>query len=271
MCTGEGVTKVMPARSFKTMKTANWKTLAVSVVCLMLLSTAMVQIAFATSDKGTKILLSEDFENKRKLENVWSFVAGVGEENGIGGVAPGGSWTVVDEGSGNHVLQAQSEGGIRGTAAFAGDTRWKDYTIEARTITTDSYMGLIVQADPYGKTYYSCYVSPNWPGGLIEIFKHTNGIWGRTWLAEKYTDDYITQADWIDLKVRVSNPNGGTLLDVFFKLDGPNQQYPETPQLQYFDINSPYTSGSVGLIFYDNGAYGSTYELFDNVVVTASK
>lgn len=233
----------------------------------MFLAAIAPMIPFGTTARNEKILLWEDFESKRNLRSVWSFVTTPGDDV-PGVVAPGGSWTVIDDGTGNHVLQAKSVE-ARGTAAFAGDTRWKDYTIEVRTITTDSYMGLIVQADSTGKTYYDCYISPNLPGGLIEIYKHTDGIWGRTLLQETYSEDYFHQADWIDLKVVVSHPNGGTLLQVFFKL--PNQQYPETPQSQYFDTDSPYTSGRIGLLYYDNGDWGSTYELFDNVIVTTSK
>jgi len=252
------------------MKTANRKTIIATVACIMVFSTVMVQIAFA-APKDTKILFWEDFESNRNLRSVWSFVTCPGDDI-AGVIAPGGFWTVIDDGTGtgNHVLQAKSLE-ARGTAAFAGHTRWEDYTIEVRTITTDSYMGLIVQADSTGTTYYDCYISPNWPGGLIEIFKHTNGIWGRTLLNEVYTNDYFTQDQWIDFKVVVTHPNGGTLLQVFFKIAGPDHQYPETPQAEYFDTDDPYTSGRIGLLYYDNGAWGSTYELFDNVIVTKSK
>jgi hypothetical protein len=251
------------------MKTLNMKTFIISVVCLMLVSTAMMQIESVAAAKDTKILFKENFENHRNLKNVFDFVTTPGD-NIPGVVAPGGSWKVIDDGTGNQVLEAKSVE-ARGTAAFAGDMRWKDYTIEARTITTDSYMGLIVQADSTGKNYYDCYISPNWPGGLIEIYKHTDGIWGRSLLNEVYSNDYFTQDQWIDFKVVVTHPDGGTLLQVFFKIAGPNTQYPETPQASYLDTDNPYTSGRIGLLYYDNGAWGNTYELFDNVIVTAPK
>jgi hypothetical protein len=250
------------------MKTSSRKTLIATVACVMVLSTVMLQVASVAS-KDTKILFWEDFESHRNLRSVWSFVTCPGD-NIPGVVAPGGSWTVIDDGTGNRVLKAESVE-ARGTAAFAGHTSWEDYAIEVRTITTDSYMGLIVQADSTGTTYYDCYISPNWPGGLIEIYKHTNGIWGRELLKEVYTNDYFTQQQWIDFKVVVTHPNGGTLLQVFFKIAEPGYQYPETPQAEYFDTDSPYTSGRIGLLYYDNGAWGSTYELFDNVIVSRSK
>jgi hypothetical protein len=248
----------------------NKKTLAVSLTCLMLVSTAMMQLACAAPAKNSKILLWEDFENNRNLKNVWSFVTTPGSDI-PGVVAPGLPWTVIPDSAnaGNHVLEAQYVE-ARGRAAFAGDTRWKDYTLEARTITTDSYMGIIVYADSTGKNYYDCYVSPNSPGGLVEMYKHTDGIWGRTLVKEVYSDYYITGQDWIDLKIKVTNSVDGTLIQFFFKLSGA-EQYPATPQGEFLDVDSPFTQGRIGLLYY--GTYSSTadsYELFDNVVVTAN-
>jgi hypothetical protein len=247
----------------------NKKALAVSLVCIMLFSSAILQIAAASSAKNGKILLWEDFENKRNLNNVWSFVTTPGSDI-PGVVSPGIPWTVIADSAnaGNHVLQAKFVE-ARGRAAFAGDTRWKDYTLEARTITSDSYMGLIVYADSAGKNYYDCYVSPNSPGGLVEMYKHTDGIWGRTLVKEVYSDYYITAQDTVDLKIKVTNLAEGTLIQFFFKLSGA-AQYPATPQGEFKDVDSPFTSGRIGLLYY--GTYSSTeasYELFDNVIVTA--
>jgi hypothetical protein len=267
------------------MKTANWKTLLVSVVCLMLLSTAMVQIVSAMSTKDTKILLWEDFESNRNVANVWSTTTGVGGGDGSGGVAPGGSWTVVTDGTGNHVFQAASTD-WRGTAAFAGDTRWKDYMIEARTLLTDAnYWGLIVRADQTGKTFYSVYLNTNGlhdtdgnpaVGLVTELWKHDNGIWKRNGIGGG-GDPSITAANlgsWIDIKVEVTNTANGVEFNMFIKLDGPQYTYPSTPQMHALDdgtiAGSPKTSGRIGLINYDNPAPPKN-AWFDDVIVTTSK
>lgn len=245
----------------------NKKSLVAAISILMILIAAVPMVPIGQAGRDEKTLLNDNFEHGK---SEWRLqTAGIGEPGGVGGVAPGGTWTVIDDGTGNKVFEARSADGIRGTAAFAGKADWTDYTIEARTQTTDSYMGLIVHADSLGKTYYSCYLSPNNPYALVEIFKHTNGIWGREGLIGSNVQPPNVYANsWICLKVKVSNTALGTLIQVFYKNEGSGEEYPAIPQLEFLDINSPYTSGKVGLIFYDVHDGNEHYEWFDDVVVT---
>jgi hypothetical protein len=177
-----------------------------------------------------------------------------------------GEWVVKDDGTGNHVFEARSDGTNRGTAIFAGDSSWTEYTLEARIYTADIYWGLIVRADDTGSTFYTTYL--NTAEDVSEIWRHTNGIWTRSML-EKYPEDTppISPNTWYDMKIEVSS---GTI-SIYYKLST-TADYPITPQDSVTDA-SPFLSGRIGLIFYDHiSEYPSQtyYGWFDNIRVTDS-
>jgi hypothetical protein len=225
-------------------------------------------LPFGQAMKSDKTVFADSFEHKSAT---WfPQTTGVGELYGVGGIAPGGVWKVVDDGTGNHVFQASSDANNRGTATFAGDEQWTDYTVEAKVQTTDTWMGIIVRADSTGKNFYSCYISGGPGGGGAEIFKHYNGIWGRDSLAGESSSVPVYTNAWTDIKVEVSNTASGVLINLFYKPDGPQYAYSVAPQAQAFDTQNPYTLGKIGLIFYDNvGPPGSgKHAWFDDVLVT---
>jgi hypothetical protein len=240
-------------------------------------ATLLLEAAKAAIALIPQVVFSDNFEQKRSL---WPLqTTGIGEsppspnEPSPGGVAPGGVWAVVDDGTGNHVFQASSDDNYRGTAAFAGSSDWTDYTIEARTLSTDTYWGLIVRADPAGKTFYSCYINTNDPSGtrvVLEIWKHSNGIWGRSAIGGGEDNNMPeTPGIWRDLKVEVSNTINGVEIKMFLKLSGPQYAYPTIPQGYALDSDSPYTSGKIGLMFYDMDPSQAKFAWFDDVAVTA--
>ncbi len=155
-----------------------------------------------------------------------------------------GEWKVLSDSAGNHFFEARSVE-TRGTAIFAGEVDWTDYTLEARVYTSDTYWGLIVRADAEGKTYYSAYL--NSAEQVAEIWKHTNGMWLRV-ECDKTPQDFpvIVANQWYDMKIILT----GNTIELCYKpvtqADWPS------PQDVYVDTSSdPYLEGRVGLIFYD--------------------
>ena len=171
-----------------------------------------------------------------------------------------GAWHVTTV-SGNKVFKASSVSPDRGTAIFAGDASWTNYILEAKIWTDDTYWGLIYRADAAGMTYYDAYL--NTAEGKIEIWKHTSGIWGRSKLVKQTPVEgpAISANTWYRMRVVVNGNN----IKVFFALDG--ESYTTIPQAEYTDTTSPYTSGRIGLLFYDISGPSSHVGRFDSVMV----
>ena len=172
-----------------------------------------------------------------------------------------GVWTVKTVDDVGQVFEAKSDGVHRGTAIFAGDTSWTNYVLEAKIWTDDTYWGLIYRADDAGTTYYDAYLNT---GGYIEIWKHTDGIWGRSCLVKQTPvgGPSISANTWYKMKVVVEGNN----IKVFFALL--TETYTETPQAEYTDTASPYNSGRIGLLFYDISGPSTYVAHFDDVIVT---
>jgi hypothetical protein len=186
------------------------------------------------------------------------------------GVEPGSIWNVVPgDTQGNYVMTAKSDDSMhRGTAIFAGDTSWSSYVLEARVKANTNYWGLIFNADSSGQQFYDVYFSP----GSTELFKHTDGIWGRDFLGHgNNTMGYDT---WYKVKVNVSTRTGGIDIMVWYAPDG--QNYPTVPQFQcaddpnnpYFDHLPIYSSGRIGLMFYDDNPPVGNEAFFDDIKVS---
>lgn len=206
-----------------------------------------IQVQTFKDDFSDEILFQDDFEGY--TDNDWSSTWG-SKENGV--------WTIANV-DGNEVFEAKSDESHRGTTIFAGDTSWTDYTLEARIWTSDTYWGLIYRADADGRTYYDAYINT---GGYIEIWKHSDGIWGRTKLVkDTITSPTISANTWYMLKVIVEGNN----IKLFVAQDG--SAYPSDPQVDYTDSSSPYASGRIGLLFYDIGGPSECAARFDDVKV----
>ena len=177
-----------------------------------------------------------------------------------------GSWVVKEEaGTSNHVFEAKSVG-TRGTAIFAGDTSWSDYTLEARVKTTDTYWGVIVRADGAATHFYSTYL--NVAEQVAETWEHygTDLLNDRQYL-EKYPTDIpaIVSGAWYDMRIEVA----GAQIALSYK-PASSATWDNAPQDIVLDSVNPYMSGRIGLIFYDDGYPSSKCAWFDNVKVTAS-
>lgn len=197
-----------------------------------------------------RVLFRDDFEGYSDCDNgspTW-------------GNIPYGAWHVTPV-DGNKIFEASSVSPDRGTAIFAGNIAWTNYILEAKIWTDDTYWGLIYRADATGMTYYDAYL--NTAEGKIEIWKHTSGIWGRSNLIKQTPVEgpAISADTWYRMRVVVDGNN----IKVFFAFDG--ESYTTTPQAEYTDTTSPYTSGRIGLLFYDVTGPTTYVGRFDNVIV----
>jgi len=176
-----------------------------------------------------------------------------------------GSWIVKEEsGTPNHVFEAKSVG-VRGTAIFAGDTSWSDYTLEARVKTSDTFWGVIVRADDTATHFYSTYL--NVREQVAETWEHygTDLLVDRHMLEKNPVDTpTILSGVWYDMKIEVA----GGLIKLSYK-PASSATWP-APQDIVLDTVDPYMSGRIGLIFYDDQVVIGKSAWFDNVKVTAS-
>ena len=186
------------------------------------------------------------------------------------GLEPGGIWKIVPKPSGNpedYVMMGQSsDASHRGTSIFAGETSWSSYSYEAKIMTTDQFWGLIFYADSSGKTFYSAYLN----GGGAEIWKHTNGIWGRDPLGGANLNPPQVPNSWYKVKISAANVEAGTQIKLWYAPEG--NSYPVDPQASCMDYGPDnYTAGRIGFIFYDDyAAVVGNYACYDNVVVTGA-
>jgi len=164
-----------------------------------------------------------------------------------------GTWSIVNDGTGNHVYEQSLPQYIPGVRSV-GNTSWTDYTVQAKvkvTGTTWGRWGGILMRATAPDTYYELYLQEN---GNLQLVRTVAG--SRVGLVNPFVGTFYDQ--WWYVKGQVS---GNNIKGKAWKVGDPE---PVSWIIDYTDA-SAIANGKVGLITFSNVANQPVF--FDDVIV----